>query len=509
MTKIVSATEMAAIEKEAYKLGCCEVNFMENAGHGIAVAAVNFITSHNLARTVWLLCGKGNNGGDAFVAGRHLLAKDCQVRAILIEEIKLCSPLCQRNAQLFLENGGKIQSVADFENSEGIIIDGLFGTGFHGELNPSYAQLVSMANKSGLPILAIDIASGLNGTSGEQSSVCIQATETLFLELPKLGCFLQNGWNVTGQLRQVKFGLPETLITHSKMQIELIDTHLAASYLPPMVRNRHKYQAGMVTGWAGSPQMPGAALLAALAAFRSGSGLVKLLHPQGMEAQLAASPYELIKVSYQSDALETLTTCLNKAAATFIGPGLSKTNELSNMLQQIMPQLEKPCVIDADALAIFSKQPFHLPAQTIFTPHHGEMQNLLQTNTFSLDAYMLQTCQEYAQAQKIVLILKGAPTFIFAADKPILVSSRGDPGMATAGCGDVLTGVLAALLAQKLNAHKAATTGVYLHGLAGEYAALERGTSYGLMASDVIQHLAAAFSYLQTEFILTNTFNCL
>lgn len=495
--KVLSAKAMAELEARTYQLGYQDRDFMEKAGQNIAHATHAFIQQHQLSHQIWLLCGKGNNGGDAFVAGCYLLEQDYQVTAIQLESLNQCSPLCQQNGHRFLNQGGKILSQID-HFSTGVILDGLFGTGFRGELQPPYVALVQAANQSELPILAIDIPSGLNGSTGQIEGPVIQATETIFLGLPKTGFFLQEGWNVVGKLRYTDFGLPSSLIEQAPASFELLTLSKAASLLPAIKRNRHKYQAGYVMGLAGSPTMPGAGLLSSLAAFRGGSGMVRLLYPKGMEAELSSSPYELIKIPYTYDHPEEISQLLQKAGSTFIGPGLGRSEQAQQLLHAIMPHLEKPCVIDADALTLYANQAFELPKQAILTPHTGEMQTLLHASSkLNLNLELLQTCQQYAETHNITLILKGAPTFIFHPHQPIFVNPTGDPGMATAGSGDVLTGLLASLLSQGLSCHEAALLGVYLHGLAGECAAQERQVSYGMMATDLIAHFATAYHLLQ------------
>lgn len=496
--KIVSAKAMADLEAKAYQQGCSERDFMENAGRGIALATQRFIQKNQLAHQVWLLCGKGNNAGDAFVAGCDLLEKGYQVTAIQLNPLEHCSPLCQENGRRFLGKKGQlINHIASFCSS-GVILDGIFGTGFRGQVRPPYDALIEAANQSGLPILAIDIPSGLDGTTGQTEGSVIQATETIFLGLPKTGFFLGNGWNVVGKLTYVNFGLPATIIDQAKADFELSTQEHIASLLPPIKRNRHKYQAGYVIGLAGSPTMPGAALLSCLSAFRGGSGMVRLLYPQGMEAELAASPYELIKIPYSYENPQEVISLMQKAGATFVGPGLGKSQQTQLLLQKVIPSLDKPCVIDADALTLFANQAFRLPAHAILTPHTGEMQTLLKSDVrLSLSVDILKTCQRYAEKHSATLLLKGAPTFIFHPEQPIFVNITGNPGMATAGSGDVLTGLLASLLSQGLDCHNAALLGVYLHGLAGELAAEKRGTSYGMMASDLIRHFDSAYAFLQ------------
>lgn len=498
MHKVVTPQMMSSLEAAAYKEGWSERDFMEKAGQGIAQTTENFVNTHAIPKNAVVLCGKGNNGGDAFVAGCYLLSQGFSVLAIQLESLDHCSPLCQENGKRFMAKGGHIINKTNgYLEQRGVILDGLFGTGFKGEIGEPYASLIKAANASRNPILAIDIPSGLNGTTGEVSAATIAATETIYLGLPKTGFFLSNGWNTVGKLRYVNFGLPPSIIPTAEAEFELLTPQAMAKLIPPIRRNRHKYQAGYVMGLAGSPEMPGAALLTSLAALRGGSGIVKLLHPAGMESQLAASPYELIKIPYLHSQSHLIAEWMNQAGAAFIGPGMTLTTENRDLLREVMPQLQKPCVIDAGALALLSEDAFELPPRTILTPHTGEMQRLLhQTERLTLNSETLQKCQRYAEEKNVTLILKGAPTFIFAPGTTPLVNPTGDPGMATAGSGDVLTGLLAALLSEGLECREAAALGVYLHGLAGEAAAKSRKTSVGVIATDLIDKFSTAFSDL-------------
>jgi NAD(P)H-hydrate epimerase len=495
--KVVSAKVMSELEAHAYQQGYTGRDFMENAGRGIALATHDFIQQHQLPTDIWLLCGKGNNAGDAFVAGCHLLELGYHVIAVQFDPLDHCSPLCQQNGCRFLEKKGMLINQIEHFGPAGVILDGLFGTGFKGQVRDPYAHLIETANQSGLPILAIDIPSGLNGSTGQIEGSVIHATETLFLGLPKTGFFLQDGWNVVGKLRGVDFGLPANIVDQALADFHLSTQKQIAGLLPPIKRNRHKYQAGYVIGLAGSLTMPGAALLSCLSAFRGGSGMVRLFYPQGMEAELSSSPYELIKIPYTYEKPQEVSQLMQKAAATFVGPGLGQTEQTRHLLQNVIPKLEKPCVIDADALTLFADQAFSLPAQAILTPHTGEMQTLLKSpSRITLNLDLLQTCQRYAEDHHITLLLKGAPTFIFHPQTPVFVNPTGDPGMATAGSGDVLTGLLSSLLSQGLDCLDAALLGVYLHGLSGEFAAKARGTSIGIMATDLIAHFASAYHFL-------------
>lgn len=491
--KIVTSREMSAIEAQAYRDGASEEDFMEEAGTGVALVVHDYAETYDLPRIVILLCGKGNNGGDAYVAGCHLMTLDYEVFALQVTPIEECSRLCKSNYERFIYEGGNLIDIHATFPPQGIIVDGLFGTGFHGNLPKEYAAVVAKANKSRLPIIAIDIPSGLNGETGEVGITgAIIARETAFLELPKLGFFLKEGWNHVGNLRHVHFGLAQQYIDAHTSSLEMLTSEILAPIMPIIKRNRHKYQAGAVVGLAGSPGMPGAALLSSSAALRSGAGLVRLLHPDGMQAELASSPYELIRVPYDRDHPQEIIDNLNRASAVFVGPGIGRTPEIHQLLRNVLPHIQKPCVIDADALTILSQEDITLPHQTVLTPHLGELMRLLGiTTTPLLTLDFLNTCRTFAMKKHVTLVLKGAPTFIMAAEGPIYVNPTGDPGMATAGSGDVLTGIIAGLLAQGMPPKEAAALGVFIHGLAGEYAA-EEYTSYGVIASDIIYYLSDA-----------------
>ena len=498
--KVISAKEMARIEHIAYQEGASEVEFMRQAGYNIALAVQDYVTKHHLPKKVMLLCGKGNNGGDAYVAGSHLLISGYEVEALQLAPLAECSPLCRENAEIFRDEGGilKIYNPTHecASSKEGVILDGIFGTGFHGALKEPYASVVKKANSSGLPILAIDIPSGVNGDTGQVEGEAVKATLTLFLELPKTGFFLQDAWNYVGKLQYVTFGLPSKYILQAQPDFSMITQEMVQKLLPPIVRNRHKYQRGYVIGVSGSPGMPGAALLSSLSSLRGGAGIMRLMYPQEMEHELVSSAYEVIKESYDYNKPDALLEIMSKGSALYIGPGMGRSTETKNLLKNIIPRITKPSVIDGDALTIIAEENIALPSNAVLTPHKGELLRLLKIeNSPPLDKAFLELCQNYAEKNNVTLLLKGAPTFIFHPGEKPLVCPRGDPGMATAGSGDVLTGLIAALLAQGLGCHQAAILGVYLHAVAGEYAAIEK-TSYAMIASDIIAHFSDAIKEL-------------
>ncbi len=215
-----------------------------------------------------------------------------------------------------------------------------------------------------------------------------------------------------------------------------------------------------------------------------------------MQSELSNAPFELIKVPYDPTQPQSILDLMHKADAVFVGPGMGRSAEVRQLLKNVLPRIETHSVIDADALTILAEEKIPLPSGAILTPHSGELQRLFHDNAQPpLDEAYLQRCQSYAEDRKITLILKGGPSFIFHPGHPILVNPTGNPGMATAGSGDVLTGVIAALLAQGLSSHEAAALGVYLHGLAGDFADAVK-TDYCLVASDITDRLPEAYSSL-------------
>lgn len=500
--KVVTAKSMANIEQLAYAGGCSEVAFMDQAGQGIADYIIKYIGQHDLPKAILLLCGKGNNAGDAYVAGTRLLRlHSCKVVAIQAFPLEECSPLCQDNLKAFQTAGGIIFPL-EFDYSEqfatsGLIIDGLFGTGFKGTVKEPLARLIQKANASKKTILAVDIPSGVNGDTGIVEGDAIFATETLFLGLPKTGFFLRDGWNHVGVLRYIDFGLPPSLSAQVEEDFQLLDIKDIAPLIPCHKRNAHKYERGYVVGLAGSPGMPGAAILSGLSALVSGAGIVRLLHPKGMEAEFSLSPYELIHEGVSFDQAETIITHMDRASGVFIGPGLGRSPEAASLLRKLLSRITKPCVIDADALNLIARDKLSFPTKSILTPHKREMDRLLSLfESPPLDLEYLRCCKFYAEKYDVTVVLKGGPTFVIPASGSSLVCPVGDPGMATAGSGDVLTGAIASMLAQGLSGAEAAKFAVFLHGLAGESAARHKA-SRTLIASDLISHFSDAYYVIE------------
>jgi len=496
--KILSAKEMARIEQLAYADGCKEEDFMQGAGEAVADCIRKFIAKRHIDPKIILLLGSGNNAADALVAGGLLRSGGFDVVALALSPFEKCSPLYQIHAKHFEKVGGKIyllEDNAEINFSEAtLLIDGIFGTGFHGEVGGIHKRVIERANASDIPIISVDIPSGVNGTTAERAETSICATATCFLGFPKTGCFLGEVWNLVGEIYCYDFGLPESFKEQAQEDFLLIDEHIIKEIFPKIVRTRHKYEAGYVVGVGGSPGMPGAPILASYAALRAGAGIVRLLYPKGMEAELAAAPYEMIREGYED--CQTIFEAAKKAAALFLGPGMGTTEKSYKILKELTSKIKTPCVIDADALSLMGSYDLGPPAHAILTPHIGEMKRLLKVEEELSIKELLFLTQKYSIQHDVTIVLKGALTYIFHPEKQIYISAKGDPGMATAGSGDVLTGVIAAFLAQTKNPLHAAILGAHTHAVAGEMAAKTYG-SYSMIASDIIENLYVSYTNLQ------------
>lgn len=500
--KIVIPSEMVRIEKQALQEGGSEFKFIQNVGVAIAQKVTEFLLSHHFPNIVTILAGKGNNAADAYAAGIKLLQQGMKVTAWQFYSLEECSLACKQMHEQFVDQGGTVHFVLEARpfhfTPEGVILDGLVGTGFRGKAEGILAIAIIEANQSNHPILSIDTPSGLNSATGEVESVAIHATETLFVELPKLGFFLKEGMNCVGQLKRLLFGLEKKYIDMAHPEAFLFEEEIASLLLPSIKRTRHKYEAGYVLGFAGSPTMTGAGILSSYATLRAGAGIVRLFYSSDSEKQLENVPYEILHEMWDGKTIEKIKQEALRAKAIFIGPGMGKDRLARKKIKTLLRHLDLPTVLDADALFYLSEHPdASLPKETILTPHRQELKQLMKKTRFAafLDKEELKACQEFVEEKNITLVLKGAPTFIFHPRDVPLCIPRGDPGLATAGSGDVLTGVIAALLAQGLPQKNAAILGVYIHALAAE-AAAKKWTSYCMTASDLFDFIPQVFSSL-------------
>ncbi|MGI6263494.1 MAG: NAD(P)H-hydrate dehydratase [Succiniclasticum sp.] len=421
----------------------------------------------------------------------------------------------QDAARHFADTDEETRTLREELERADVIIDALLGTGFSGRLRWPYLVLCTLANDAAAPVLAVDIPTGVHADDGSCASGAMQATRTVTMALPKQGLFLYPGASHVGTLTVADIGMPAPMLAPAEEARFVPGAADIAALLPRRPKTMHKGRAGRVTLVAGSTGYLGAAALAGQAAVKGGAGLVTLLTPASARPLLAIKLTEvMVKGLPERTAVPAGTNGNTKgfpvplglgpeAAATVleessgadvlaIGPGLGTSEETKETVRQILLETALPCVIDADALTALQDHTdllLHMAADKVLTPHPGEMSRLTGLTVCQIERNRVETARTYARQWQCVLLLKGVPTVIALPDGTVYLNTTGNPAMATGGCGDVLTGLVAALLAQGLPAGDAAVAAAYLHGLAGDLAA---DGSVGLAASELTECLPEA-----------------
>ena len=479
------------------------IDLMERAANALYSA---FTASFPSNVPVCVLAGPGNNGGDALALARLLLKSQYRVSVYLIHT-GLLSPDCETNKkQLQSVHPSSIREstdefIAPAITEDTIIIDGLFGSGLSRPLSGIFEQAVAWINQTKRLIVSIDIPSGLSGEENKltDKSVIVKATVTLSLQFPKLAFFHAEYEAFVGKLKILEIGiLPEAIeITPSNL------FYLEEKDIAPLLKNRskfsHKGTFGHALIVAGSKGMAGASVLSSLAALRSGAGLVTVHGPAANRIIVQTSIPEVIFKSDTSDEIISHIDTPEKYSAIAIGSGIGTHAVTSGMLHEFLVKTNNPCVIDADALNIISQQKEllqHIPKNSILTPHPKEFERLFGECSSAYER-MMKT-QKASKIYWIIIILKGANTLIAIPNGNLYFNSTGNSGMATAGTGDVLTGIIAGLLAQGYSPKESALMGVFLHGRAGDMA-LQTESKESLMASDLITCLGEAFQSIRTN----------
>lgn len=466
---------------------------MQSAGEALARACKG-------ARRVAFFCGKGNNGGDGFVAARHLALAGVAVTVYLTVAPESLTGAAAAHFAPLVALGVTILPSAEVRlGAFDLLVDCLLGTGARGAPTGAVAQAITAANASGVPILACDLPSGVSADTGKVEGVAIQARETLTLAALKPGLLLYPGAACAGKVTVAEIGLPWT----TPPSQSLTTTAWVRSVLPRRTQNRdaNKGSFGKVLVLAGSRGMVGAAVLTATAALRAGAGLVYLALPESLVPIVAPMAPELVlkplpetpEGTHGGDGAEkALEPLVAWASALAVGPGLTTHPALGALLASLPL---KPLVLDADGLNLLAKGPWALGEQTILTPHPTELARLLGTTADAVQAERPEAVRHGAQKFGAITLLKGARTLIAEPSGSLYYNREGSVALATAGSGDVLTGVIAALLAGGLCASDAARVGAFLHARAGELAEQEIGAC-GTLATEIRDRIPAARRWL-------------
>lgn len=506
--KVVSAQEMKDIDRKAMtEIKIPGIVLMENAGLQVVQAVIEKLSGVQ-GRTVTVFAGKGNNGGDGLVAARHLFNMGADVKVLLLESPDKITGDAAVNLEIWSKMGQKVYTVTQKDDFNAvrlflvktdIVIDAIYGTGFKGAVKDYAGRIIEAINACEKPVIAVDIPSGVEADTGSVNGPCIRASLTVTFGLPKVGLLLEPGSSHAGELRVVDISLPSSLLSDDRIKCNLIDENLVRGWLPFRPSSSHKGDFGRVLAVCGSKGMAGAACLTAEAVARAGAGLVTLAVPEGIYEPVASRLTEVMVApvpqtregTLSREALPFIGGMLEKANVLALGPGLSTNQETVEVVRKIISLAQIPVVLDADGLNafighidIFKKMNNPL----VLTPHPGEMARLAGLSIEAVQLSRLQTARSWSSAWGVVLVLKGARTIVASPDGTAYINTTGNPGMATGGSGDVLTGVIAGLLAQGMEAAGAAAAGVYLHGAAGDAAARKKGMM-GLIAGDILSAL--------------------
>jgi len=479
------------------------INLMERA----AGQCVHWLEKNNLlGHPFKIFCGKGNNGGDGLAVARMLSLKACDVAIFILEFGHLGTEDFQVNLERLHQHAGVeikfIQTEQQFPlfgNNE-IIIDALFGSGLNRPLEGITAKLVAHINHSGCEIIAIDTPSGLPIDVAAGGKEIIEADHTLSFQVCKLSFLLPENARFIGDVHILDIGLHPDFYHATASNYELIDKKIISLIYKPRNRFAHKGNFGHALLVTGSYGKIGAAILCVRACLRSGAGLTTCYIPKcGYEIMQAAVPEAMVMTDLDSSIITKMEEDLSRFNCIGIGPGIGTATETRKALQEILEECKKTVVLDADALNLVSSDKKLLktiPRKSILTPHPKEFERLFgETNN---DFERIQLAQQKARELDLVIVLKGHHTCVATPQGKVYFNDTGNAGMAKGGSGDVLTGILTALVGQYHDAVNAAILGVYLHGLAGDRAA-EKYSMEAMIANDIVENLGEAFTSMMTD----------
>ena len=496
---LLSPREMAAADEATIASGTPGFMLMDRAGRAVARASVALAGRIYGAR-IAIVCGKGNNGGDGFAAARVLHRSGLAVRCLLLAEESQYKGDAATHLQEMIRSGVRPEPFeADSLSDIDVVVDAIFGTGFRGRAEGRPAQAIEAINSCGARVLSVDIPSGVAGDTGAVEGSAVTADVTLAIAARKLGTVLFPGSARAGRIEVVDIGIE---VGHASLHLsEAADVR---AMLPARSLDAHKRSTGSVLVLAGSDGMSGAALLTSRGAARMGAGYVTLVSTSYVDhAKKSLLPETVSRISGHAElgpeVLADFAGDFERADAVAIGPGLGQGPRQRALVEAALGAVDVPLVVDADALNVLGEDTAPLVKRTdatVITPHPGEMGRLLQLSGAEVQSDRLGSVRRAASELECVVVLKGAGTIVAGPDGSAVVNPTGGPELATAGTGDVLTGVVTTLLAEGLDAVAAAVAGVYVHGLAGAAAARAVG-GRGVVAWDVAEALPAAVGELE------------
>jgi NAD(P)H-hydrate epimerase len=470
------------------------LELMEAAGGALA-AAVEELRPQGPVRVV---CGKGNNGGDGLVAARLLAETGFDAEVLLLWPADELSEDATANLRRF---AGNVRELAEGEapaalDGSGAVVDAIFGTGFSGAPREPAASAIAAINDCGAPVAAADVASGVDASTGEVEGIAVEAQVTVTFHAAKVGHLVAPGKGHTGELVVAPIGIPEG--GPGEPSAGVIRS-AALRELPRRGPASTKFSSGQVLVIGGSRGLTGAPCMSAMAATRTGAGYATVAVPAELEAIFEVKLTEVMSVGcpsadghFTADAAEPIVDSAERAAAVVLGPGIGRTDVVRDVVADVTSRVQAPLVIDADALNALAGRLDLVKAReapTVLTPHAGELGRLLERDSDEIGKHRVGAVKEAAEASGAIVVLKGDDTLIAAPGELLAVNALSSPALATAGTGDVLSGMIGALIARGVEARSAAAAAVYAHTRAGRFAAARVGAPESVVATDVIEEI--------------------
>lgn len=511
--KVITAKAMRKLEEEAnFKYGVSTLVMMENAGAEAARIIRRAYPDPNCQ--IGVLAGLGNNGGDGFVVARHLLNAGFAVRTYLFGSEKKLKGDALANWEILNKMSADVVVVSSKQRLEeltallltsNLIVDALLGTGVRGVAEGLLRSAIELVNSLEIDVVALDAPSGLSVDTGVIQGPVIKAQLTICMGLPKLGFFHPQALDYVGELEVADLGIPAYLLSDQDIPCQLL-TAVNLPRLPRRKTDSHKKGCGRLLIIAGSPAYSGAAVLAAQGALNSGAGYVTLAVPEQITSVVNSHIVEAVTVALKSDANglaqgneDLLLGLAQEADAVVLGPGLGLAKSTRHLVKELIKKINQPLIVDADALNILAQEPRLLIERsfpTLLTPHQGEFARLLGSDNATVTAERFSLAMQFAIRHEVHLLLKGAVSLIVTKDGLLYLNQTGGTELATAGTGDVLSGLLGGVAAQTLDLLSAAQLACFWHGLSGQLASAELGL---IRAQNVAEYLPQAYQILLDE----------
>ena len=498
--KILTSAETRSIDKFVIEnYGFPPVLFMEQSGQAIFEI---LLKEYPNAQKILIVCGKGNNGGDGLVVARYLKQAKKEPLVVLLEKTEKMSMLARLHFDLITKMSIKyifVDDISCFDELKNVdvIVDSMIGTGFEGILQGNYLKFANFINDLKKPVISVDIPSGINADNGKVEGVAVKADCTVTIIAPKRGFFLLPASEYVGKLHVADLGLFEfngfaDLLPSNCL---IADHSFLSDIIPKRYKRDWKGSVGKLLVIAGSKEYTGAAELLCKSAMRAGCGMVYLAVPEEIAYVMKSKLVEEIIVPYSKDDLTKLYDTLNKVDALAVGSGIGSSQDIKDILKNILLSTDKPVVLDADSLH-YNLVSCVKSKEVVITPHIGEMARLLGKTLDEIKTNMIESAFEAVEKfNNIVCILKSSNSIIAIPDGTFYFNTTGSEAMATAGSGDVLTGIIGSLLSKGLSASNSAVLGCFLHGFAGDIAREKIG-DFGVIASDIVNYIPKATDFL-------------